>query len=212
MMNSKKTLSMVQTSLLAALIVIMAFTPFLGYIPLGFMRATTIHIPVIIGSLLLGPVSGAVLGFTFGFTSFISSTINPTVTSFLFTPFYSLGDVHGGFGSLIICFVPRILVGVVPYYVYKLLGKFHKKSTKAQLVALGVAGCAGSMTNTLLVMNFIYFFFKEEYAAVQGVEASSLYWLILGVIGTNGVPEAILAAIIVALVTRALLRSKIVKG
>lgn len=211
MMHSKKTLSMVQTSLLAALIVIMAFTPFLGYIPLGFMRATTIHIPVIIGSLLLGPVSGAVLGFTFGLTSFISSTINPNVTSFLFTPFYSLGGVHGGFGSLIICFVPRILVGVVPYYVYKLFGKFPKKSAGAQLVALGTAGCAGSMTNTLLVMNFIYFFFKEEYAAVRGVEAGSLYWLILGVIGTNGVPEAILAAVIVSLVTRALLRSKIVK-
>ena len=55
-----QTLGMVQVALFAALIIIMAFTPFLGYIPLGFTRATIIHVPVIIGSILLGPKKGAV--------------------------------------------------------------------------------------------------------------------------------------------------------
>lgn len=90
-----RTLGMVQAALFAALILIMAFTPFLGYIPLGFTRATIIHIPVIIGSILLGPKKGAFLGAVFGLTSFINNTLNPNVTSFVFTPFYSLGDVHG---------------------------------------------------------------------------------------------------------------------
>jgi hypothetical protein len=54
-----------QLALFAALIVIMSATPF-GYIPLGFMRATIIHVPVILGSVLLGPKQGAVLGFIFG--------------------------------------------------------------------------------------------------------------------------------------------------
>ena len=58
--------------------------------------------------------------------------MNPTVTSFVFTPFYSVGDIHGGFGSLIICFVPRILVGVVPYYVYRLFDKIGKDYPKKQ--------------------------------------------------------------------------------
>ena len=57
--------SMIQVALFGAIIVILAFTPFLGYIPLGFTRATIIHIPVIIGSLLMGPKKGAVLGFVF---------------------------------------------------------------------------------------------------------------------------------------------------
>lgn len=122
-----KTKGMTQVALFSALIILMAFTPFLGYIPLGFTRATIIHIPVIIGALVLGPKKGAMLGFVFGLTSFINNTMNPTPTSFVFTPFYNLGEYSGGLGSIIICFVPRILVGVVPFYVYHFVKKIEKK-------------------------------------------------------------------------------------
>lgn len=209
--NSAKTMSIVQIALFAAIIVIMAFTPFLGFIPLGFTRATIIHIPVIIGSILFGPVQGAVLGFVFGLTSFVNATMNPTVTSFVFTPFYSVGDIHGGFGSLIICFVPRILTGVVPYYVYRLFDKIGRDYPKKQTLALGMAGLTGSLTNTLLVMNLIYVLFGESYAAVQNVSVKSLYGVILSVILVNGIPEAIVAVCVVTLVTRTLLHIKFVR-
>ena len=52
--------SLVLTSLFSAIVIIMAFTP-LGYIPLGFINATIIQIPVIIGSLFCGPKQGAFL-------------------------------------------------------------------------------------------------------------------------------------------------------
>ena len=69
-MNSlEKTRNMVVTAVFMAIIIIMAFVPFLGYIPLGFMNATIIHIPVIVGAILLGPKSGAFLGLVFGLTS-----------------------------------------------------------------------------------------------------------------------------------------------
>ena len=142
------TMSMVQVAIFGAVICIMAFTPFLGYIPLGFTRATIIHVPVIIASLLMGPKKGAALGFLFGLTSFINNTMNPTPTSFVFTPFYSIGDVSGGIGSVIICFVPRILVGVVPFFVYKLVKKFAKKSS-VSAVGLVLAGISGALVNTL---------------------------------------------------------------
>ena len=155
---------MTQMALFAAVIVLMAFTPFLGYIPLGFTRATIIHIPVIIGSLMLGPKKGAALGFVFGLTSFINNTMNPTVTSFVFTPFYTLGEYSGGIGSLIICFLPRILVGVVPYYVYRLAKKLRMKPGVSQ-AGLMMAGLSGALVNTLLVMNLIFLFFRDAYAA-----------------------------------------------
>ena len=63
-MNTKghgKELSLVQLALFTAIILALAFTPGLGYIPLGVTRATTIHLPVIIGSILLGPKKGAFL-------------------------------------------------------------------------------------------------------------------------------------------------------
>ncbi|NCB94362.1 MAG: ECF transporter S component [Clostridia bacterium] len=202
---------MVQVALFAALIIIMAFTPFLGYIPLGFTRATIIHIPVIIGSLVLGPKKGAALGAIFGLTSFINNTINPTVTSFVFTPFYSLGEYSGGIGSLIICFVPRILVGIVPFYVYMLVKKMSKKDGTSN-TGLILAGLAGAMTNTLLVMNLIFLFFRETYAAANGLAASAVYGFILGVIGTNGVPEAIVAAVLTLLIGKVLMSKKVMQS
>lgn len=87
MRNKKLVLTLTQTSLLAAIIVIMSFTP-LGYIPLVVVKATILQVPVIIGSILLGPKIGAVLGGVFGLTSVLQNTIAPTsALSFLFTPF-----------------------------------------------------------------------------------------------------------------------------
>ena len=126
--NNNKTLGLVQLALFSAIIIVMSFVPFLGYIPLGFMNATIIHIPVIIGSVILGYKKGAFLGFLFGLSSLIGNTTRPNLTSFVFTPFYAVGDSSGNFLSLIICFVPRILVGIVPYFVYSGIQKgFGKK-------------------------------------------------------------------------------------
>lgn len=195
---------MAQMALFTALIFIMAFTPFLGYIPLGFTRATIIHIPVILASLLMGPKKGAVLGGVFGLTSFINNTINPTATSFVFTPFYTLGAVSGGWQSLVICFVPRILVGVIPWFVYRGIKKFSRK--EISYAGLAGAGLAGAMVNTLLVMNFIFLFFREGYAQANAVSSQAVYGFILSIIGINGVPEAIVAGILVTLIGRVLLK------
>ena len=205
--NRQNTRSMVQTAIFGAIIIIMAFTPFLGYIPLGFTRATIIHIPVILASLLLGPKKGAALGFLFGLTSFINNTMNPTITSFVFTPFYNLGEFEGGFGSVIICFLPRILVGVLPYYIYKLIKKIDKKSVSPW--GLIIAGVTVSLVNTLLVMNLIFLFFRKAYAAANGVTVKAVYGFILSIIGMNGVPEAIVAGVLVFFIGRILMKRNI---
>ena len=121
-----KTRDLVLAAVIAAIIVIMAFVPFLGYIPLGFMNATTVHIPVIIGAIILGPKYGAFLGLTFGLTSLWKNTFMPNPTSFVFSPFVTMGQFHGNPGSLVICLVPRILIGVVAYYVYRLFMRMLK--------------------------------------------------------------------------------------
>ena len=203
--NGSTTKGMVQMGIFSALIFVMAFTPFIGYIPLGFTRATIIHIPVIIGSLMLGPKKGAVLGGVFGLTSFINNTMNPTLTSFVFTPFYSLGEFSGGIGSLIICFLPRILVGVIPFYIYRLISRISRKHGVSP-AGLIVAGLAGSLTNTLLVMNLIFVFFKDAYAAANGVAVEAVYGFILGIIGMNGVPEAVVADVITLVLGKTLMK------
>ena len=206
------TISMVQVAIFGAIICIMAFTPFLGYIPLGFTRATIIHIPVIIASLLMGPKKGGALGFLFGLTSFINNTVNPTVTSFVFTPFYNLGEFSGGIGSVIICFIPRILVGIVPFYVYKLVMRFVSEETKKKGVSgigLVLAGISGALVNTLLVMNMIFLFFRDAYAKANDVASSAVYTFILSVIGINGVPEAIVAGVLTLCIGKVLMKKNI---
>lgn len=206
------TISMVQVAIFGAIICILAFTPFLGYIPLGFTRATIIHIPVIIASLLMGPKKGGVLGFLFGLTSFINNTINPTATSFVFTPFYSIGDISGGIGSVIICFIPRILVGILPYFVYKLilrLSSEEKRKLGVSNIGLVLAGISGALVNTLLVMNLIFVFYGEAYIEASGKAAALGYTFILSIIGINGVPEAIVAGILTLCIGKILLKKNV---
>ncbi len=202
-MESKKmdVRLMAQIALLAAIMIVMAFTP-LGYIPLPFMNATTMHIPVIVGACLLGPKVGGVLGGLFGITSVVKATIQPNITSFVFTPFYSFSpEFHGSWMSLVVAILPRILIGVVAGLVFQGLVKLIRNQT----VSLAVAGVLGSMTNTIGVMGLIYLLFGEQYAAAGGTDPSLLLGVILGVVCTNGIVEAIIAGVLTAAVCRALL-------
>ena len=71
MNTSVKTRNLVLTAAIAAIIVMMAFVPYVGYINLVVIKATLIHVPVIIGSVVLGPKKGAFLGFVFGLTTLL---------------------------------------------------------------------------------------------------------------------------------------------
>ena len=200
-----KTQKMVLTAAFAAIIIIMANVPFLGFIRLGLVSATTLHIPVIIGAILMGPASGAFLGFIFGLNSFLQATFNPNLTSFCFSPFYSVGDFHGNFFSLIVCFVPRILIGIVAYFVFAGIMKVLKgKRRVKETVALPIAGVLGSMINTIFVMGGIYIFFGQQYMAATEI-VGSLFAAVMAIVVGNGIPEAIVCAVLVTLIGKALL-------
>ena len=87
-MKSKKTQYMTSMALFLAIEIILVVTP-LGYIPIGPLNATTMHIPVIIAGIVLGKKAGAELGFVFGLTSLIKATIQPGITSFCFSALLS---------------------------------------------------------------------------------------------------------------------------
>ena len=208
-MKQTKLQNMVLLALFIAIIALMAFVPYLGYIKVPFLaiQATTIHIPVIIGAIILGPKAGAVLGAVFALTSLINNTTQPGLTSFCFSPFIQIGDGLGGSPlALIVCFVPRILCGIVPYFVYKAIEKTSSQGKSRQSISLPLAGIAGSMTNTILVMSLIYIFFGQQYAAARSIAFDAVFGVILSVIAINGTVEAIISAIIAAAVCAAILK------
>lgn len=199
MKKSKNTKFITLMGVLLAIEIIMAFTP-LGFVPLGFTKATTIHIPVVIGAIFLGPLAGIILGGAFGILSIIINTVSPALTSFVFSPFITIGGAQGNIWSLVIALVPRMLIGIVAYYSYKWVSKIDK----TKVIAYATAGVVGSLTNTVLVMSGIYIFFGQQYAAAKEVTFEALFGVIMGIIGVNGIPEAIVAAIIVAIVCKVL--------
>ena len=81
-MNKQKTKNLAFMSLFIAIEILMVMVPFLGFIPIGPLRATTLHIPVIIAGIVLGKNKGAQVGLVFGLSSLFINTIQPTITSF----------------------------------------------------------------------------------------------------------------------------------
>lgn len=165
---------------LSAISIMLSMTP-LGFIPLGPVNATIMHIPVIIGAVLEGPLVGITVGLIFGATSLFRALTMPTITSFaLINPLVSI--------------LPRVLIGIVAYYVYKLTIKL----TKNACVSGWITGVIGSLVNTIGVLGMIYILYGARYAEALGKSASAAKTLILTLIATNGIPEAIVAGFVVS--------------
>ena len=107
--------SLAVLAMFTAILFLLTFTP-IGMIDLPIIKATVLHVPVIIGALLLGPKKGAFLGGMFGLASLLKNTLVPNLSSFAFSPLIPVpGLDRGSPWALVVCFVPRILVGVTPW-------------------------------------------------------------------------------------------------
>lgn len=131
-MNKEKIRKLVISAMLGAITIVLGLTP-LGFIPLGIMNATTMHIPVIIAAILEGPIVGAAVGLIFGVSSMVKAFTMPLPTSFVFW-------------NPLIAVLPRILIGVVSYYLY---AAFSSRSPKFLKIA--------SVLFDLLIIAFLGF-------------------------------------------------------
>ena len=201
---NQNTLFLTQFSMLAAIEAVFCFTP-LGSLPIGPIVATLAGIPVVVAAILLGTKAGAWMGFIAGLFSFIVWTFMPPspLAAFLFSPFYSLGQYHGNFGSVIICFVPRILVGTVTGLIYKCMSKSKKLNDK-NVLNYSVSAAIGSLVNTFGVLGGIWIFFENQYTAIA--EGKAMLVIIGSTILFSGLPEAFLAALAATAVCRPIKR------
>ena len=205
MNNTKKDTGWyIRVALMMAVVILLANTP-LGMIQLPIIKATTVHIPVIIGAIVLGPAAGAILGATFGVCSLISNTYAPTLLSFAFSPFMSTTGAVGAVKALWISIGCRILIGVVAGWLWIGL----KKIKCPRLLGYAICGFAGSMANTVMVMGSIYFLFAQQYAEAKNVAVTAVYGLVMGTVTASGIPEAICAMILVTAITKALVSARI---
>lgn len=104
-----RTKKMVVSGILLAWMLVLGMTQ-LGFIPFGPIRATTLHIPVIIGAVLFGRNIGVFLGFSFGLFSLWTNFTKPTILSFAFQ-------------NPVVSLLPRIIFPLIAYYLYYYLKK-----------------------------------------------------------------------------------------
>lgn len=179
-------------AMFVAIIIIQNFVPLFGYIPLGLLDLTTIHITVIIAAIILGPKDGALVGGAWGLITFIRAFTSPT------SPLAPLV-----FTNPVVSIVPRILIGLVAGWLFIWLQHKIKRTPAMMLAAL-----VGALVNTILVLGLIYLFYRTP-AVAQAygtADVSRLGGLLLVVVATNGIPEAILAAVVAPLICTPLLR------
>lgn len=179
----QRIVQMTTLALLIALIGLMTFTPNFGYIQTGLFSITTIHIPVIIGSAILGPLGGLVLGLTWGITSYLYALTLGTIEAMIFlNPMVSI--------------VPRILVGLIISY-----SSLALKNVKMNdWLRYALSAFIGTISNTILVLSAIFIF--ESAGLISFNQALSTIYTI--VISTNGLLELFSAVFLVPSVVTAI--------
>ena len=83
---------------------------------------------------------------------------------------------------------------------------FGKKCKLNHFIALPIAGFLGSMVNTVFVMGSIYVLLAREYAQARNVGVEAVFGLVMGTVTASGIPEAIAAAVLVAVIGKVLLK------
>lgn len=190
--------------LFIAIIVVMGFVPFLGFIPIFGLSATIIHIPVLIGAVLLGRKNGVILGLAFGVVSFIRGATSGGLDFVFIFPWVSI--------------LPRVIFGLIIFDVYK----FFKKLIKVRVIALAVSFFVLSLIHSLMVLPMMISAFPivmgnanmaatiggDAMAFIEGsvVSFNSVMGVIWGTLITFSVAEAGLAAIIGGIVADRLIQ------
>ena len=201
MKNKKRdTRYMATLAMLCGILIVMGMTG-IGFIPLPVIKATTMHIPVILGAVLLGPSAGGVLGGVFGLCSIWANTTTPNLLSFAFSPFMSAEGLVGVVKSLWIALGCRILFGIIAGWLWILVKKLFKK----EYIALPVTAAISTICHTLLVMGSIYLLLAQQYAEAKNVGITAVFGLIMGTVTASGIPEAIAAAVLVTVIGKSLL-------
>ena len=170
------------SGLLAGITIFLGLTGY-GFIPLVVMNATILHIPTIIGSIVSGPKVGALVGFLFGLFSFIQTLRAPSLLlqfALQYNPFY----------DAVICIVPRVCIGLAAYYLYRYMP--GREGVRAFIAAVG-----GSLVNTILFLGSFFLLVGAPYAASKGIAVEAVGAMMMGIVGVNGIPEAIVSAAII---------------
>jgi len=182
--SNDKTFStkvMVSTAVLIAITFVMMHTP-IGRIPNPIASATISHMPTLIAVMVFGLRSGLMVGFSFGAASLFTGITSP------------IGILGPLFANPLVSILPRVLIPITTYFAYKALTSLFSGWDKKSLAAGAISSVIGSFTNTAGVAVMLYLVYAQRITEGIGSPARNL---VVTIITTNGVAEAIAMALLV---------------
>lgn len=181
-------------SMFIALIALMGFIPFLGFLPIGAgVSITLIHIPVLLGATLLSTKSSTIFGLTFGLVSLFVVLTNPAP---LPTDLFFLNPM--------ISIFPRILFGLLAGLI---LSYAKQLNPRIKWFAISIGSFLATVGHTILVLTMLWLFESAAFIDSFG----SLFNLIWFILSLNGFLEAILAAFVIPVLYFSLMNSRQVR-
>ena len=178
-MRNQLVLKMTINAVLIALIAIMSFVPYVGYITIpGIgLSITIIHVIVIFAAASFGIEEGAIAGFAFGLFSLIKAASNPG----------SALDYY--FVNPLVSILPRLIFGLACGFAFFGIRKIKNQILKYSLFVIS----CGLLTifHSIITLSMFYIF-----AVVVGKEKMTYFALISGIFTINGLVEILCAVII----------------
>ena len=191
-----------QLALLIAIQIVMRLLG-LGRVPIGPLNMSFLTLPIAIGAMLMGPLTGAILGGVFGLFSLWDAISGAGgMTSFFFQ--------NNPVSTVILCVGMRILMGVCCGLIFKAVSKLDRDE---KTWSYFVGALSAPLLNTIFFMGYIILmFYNTEY--IQNLVATKgalnpLHFVVL-LVGVQGLIEAVSVAIIGGILTKVL--SKVVKN
>ena len=154
MKNKQKTTKLVGIATLLTLIVVLQLLS--NYIQIGSVSITLALVPMVIGGIIYGPLTGMLLGFAMGLLAIVAPAtiaffwpVNPTAT-------------------VLICLIKGALSGFIPALLYKALRFWSKK------LSVIIASVLTPIINTGIFLVGAAIFFKSVYGATNTLSAFSV--------------------------------------
>ena len=197
--NLNKVRKITLTALLVAIIFLLTFTP-LGYLVIGPIAATTIQMPVIIGAVLMGPVTGLVLGGFFGLSAIVKVLTMPGAD-----PFATLALSYSPLHYIVVCMGSRLVMGFLTGVLGEMLSKIPVlQKRRWSPIRYGITGAVGALMNTVFYLGMLWLLCAQVISTYYNVDISGVGALVMGTAVAAGIPEAIVSCLVVAAVCKAM--------
>ncbi len=176
-MNSARIRQLVGTGVLMALVVVLQV--FAGSIKIGPVSFTLSLVPIVLGAILYGPVSGAILGGVFGLVVTIATVTGADAGAYMM--FEKLPVL-----TVLLCMVKGIAAGLVAGLICR---AFERRGHPLPGIFLAAVACP--ITNTGIFCIGLLAFYRDIAATwMGGTTYTNLFvYVMLGIVGINFLVE-----------------------